>query len=160
MRLTIRHKILLRMVSTMSNSTPTCTLDRDVLNEDTVSEMSDLGLSVFAALCGRSRGAFVLSPPDGRTYGCTSFPEVFSTNAGIDSDMTVGDSANLTSMLGGGNITNSQAVDVVDQYVRAVYSSFGDGAVNPYGENRAPFNTDHRSALNSDQDAMSTASPG
>ena len=47
----------------------TCELDREVLNEDTVSSMNDLGLSVFAKLCGFNRGAFVLDPPDGKTYG-------------------------------------------------------------------------------------------
>lgn len=56
----------------MSNATAaptTCIVDRDVLNEDTVGEMVDLGLAVFAKLCGANRGAFVLSPPDGNTYG-------------------------------------------------------------------------------------------
>ena len=47
----------------------TCELDREVLNEDTLSSMNDLGLSVFAKLCGFNRGAFVLDPPDGKTYG-------------------------------------------------------------------------------------------
>jgi len=31
--------------------------------------MDDVGLAVFASLCGANRGAFVLQPPDGNTYG-------------------------------------------------------------------------------------------
>lgn len=52
-----------------STTTPTCTLDRDILNENTVGQMDDLGLAIFAKLCGANRGAFVLDPPDGKTYG-------------------------------------------------------------------------------------------
>ena len=47
----------------------TCSLDREVLNAGTVGRMDDLGLSVFAKLCGVNRGAFVLDPSDGKTYG-------------------------------------------------------------------------------------------
>lgn len=52
-----------------SVTTPACTVDRAILNEDTVGQMDDLGLAVFAKLCGYNRGAFVLDPPDGKTYG-------------------------------------------------------------------------------------------
>ena len=48
---------------------PTCGIDPSVLNAGTVGKMDDLGLSVFAKLCGWNRGAFVLDPPDGHTYG-------------------------------------------------------------------------------------------
>ena len=51
-----------------SSTTPICTIDSDILNENT-GQMDDLGLSVFAKLCGVNRGAFVLDPPDGKTYG-------------------------------------------------------------------------------------------
>ena len=50
-------------------SSPTCIVDGNILNENTVGQMDDLGLSVFAKLCGVNRGAFVLDPPDGKTYG-------------------------------------------------------------------------------------------
>jgi hypothetical protein len=50
-------------------SSPICTIDRTVLNEHTIGDMDDLGLAVFAKLCGVNRGAFVLDPPDGKTYG-------------------------------------------------------------------------------------------
>ena len=65
---------------------------------------------------------------------CTAFPEVFSTNAGIsDPNATVPDSASLTTYFAGGNITKSQTVEIVDAYVKAVYSTSGDGNMNAYG---------------------------
>eukprot|EP00804_Cyclotella_cryptica_P003516 CCRYP_002139-RA/>CCRYP_002139-RA protein AED:0.33 eAED:0.33 QI:190/1/1/1/1/1/3/1265/565 len=112
-------------------TTPTCTLDRDVLNENTVGKMDDLGLSIFAKLCGFNRGAFVMDPPDGKTYGCLSFPESFSTNVNLTDPIP--DSVSLTKSFASGNITASQTVDIVDQYVSSVYSSSGGGELNPYG---------------------------
>jgi len=113
---------------------PTCALDRSVLNSETVGQMDDLGLSVFANLCGWNRGAFVLTPPDGNTYGCTSFPEIFSINAGItDPNTAVPDSTSLTKYFSGGNITSSQTVEILDQYLSAVYATSGSGELNPYG---------------------------
>jgi hypothetical protein len=47
---------------------PVCSIDRDILNADTLPEMTDIGLSFFAAACGKNRGAWVLDPPDGQTY--------------------------------------------------------------------------------------------
>jgi hypothetical protein len=55
------------IMSTTPN--PRCILDRAILNEETLGDMDDVGLSVFASLCGANRGAFVLQPPDGNTYG-------------------------------------------------------------------------------------------
>ena len=40
------------------NNNATCILDRDIVNSDTIGEMDDLGLAVFAKLCGANRGAF------------------------------------------------------------------------------------------------------
>jgi hypothetical protein len=37
---------------------PSCIIDRNILNSDTVGQMDDLGLAVFAKLCGANRGAF------------------------------------------------------------------------------------------------------
>lgn len=118
----------------MSGSTTpiTCTIDRDVLNEDTVVEMDDLGLQIFAKLCGANRGAFVLDPPDGKTYGCTSFPESFSTNAGF-SDYAIPDSANLTISFAAGKVDPSAAVEIVDEYVSTVYASSEKVDADPYG---------------------------
>eukprot|EP00986_Skeletonema_menzelii_P004921 scaffold1723_cov144-Skeletonema_menzelii.AAC.3 len=65
---------------------------------------------------------------------CLSFPEVFSTNVGLGWNDTIPDSATFTQSFKAGNITASQAVEVVDQYVNAVYKSSAEGASsNPYG---------------------------
>ena len=48
---------------------PTCKIDQDILNVETLPEMNDIALSFFASACGKNRGAFVLDPPDGQTYG-------------------------------------------------------------------------------------------
>ena len=49
--------------------TPTCSLDLNVVNLDTIGDMQNIALSIFASACGKNRGAFVLDPPDGNTYG-------------------------------------------------------------------------------------------
>mmetsp|Transcript_22266 Transcript_22266/g.48290 ORF Transcript_22266/g.48290 Transcript_22266/m.48290 type:complete len:610 (+) Transcript_22266:161-1990(+) len=117
------------MSSTLSS--PICTIDRSVLNENTVGQMDDLGLTVFAKLCGANRGAFVLDPPDGKTYGCTAFPSSFSTN--VDAPYTIPDSANLTQTFAAGNLDPSTTIEIVDQYVHAVYGSSSNLDTNPYG---------------------------
>lgn len=47
---------------------PKCVIDDAVLNTETLAHMKDIGLTFFASACGRNRGAFVLDPPDGKTY--------------------------------------------------------------------------------------------
>ncbi|KAL3769826.1 hypothetical protein ACHAWO_011316 [Cyclotella atomus] len=115
----------------MKQTTPTCILDRQIINEDTISQMDDVGLSVFAKLCGANRGAFVLDPPDGKTYGCLSLPESFSANVNLSPP--IADTASLTQAFAAGNITSSQTVDIIDSYVSAVYASSGDVSAIPYG---------------------------
>jgi hypothetical protein len=61
------RSIIIITAATMSS--PVCTIDRTILNEHTIVDMDDIGLAVFAKLCGVNRGAFVLDPPDGKTYG-------------------------------------------------------------------------------------------
>mmetsp|Transcript_2911 Transcript_2911/g.6283 ORF Transcript_2911/g.6283 Transcript_2911/m.6283 type:complete len:128 (-) Transcript_2911:43-426(-) len=51
------------------NKEPTCSIDTHILNEETLPEMTNIALSFFASACGKNRGAFVLDPPDGQTYG-------------------------------------------------------------------------------------------
>ena len=55
--------------------------DPTVLNKHSVYNMSDMGLSIFAVLCGKNRGAFVLQ---NYTYSCLELPDSFAVNAGID----------------------------------------------------------------------------
>jgi hypothetical protein len=68
---------------------PTCVLDESVLNAETVLEMTNIGLSIFAELCGRNRGFFVAVPNDRSTYSCLTLPPSFATNAGIIADNNV-----------------------------------------------------------------------
>jgi hypothetical protein len=71
------HSKVLLSVSKMTQSSssssaptaPTCHIDRDILNKDTIGKMNDIALSFFASACGKNRGAFVVDPPDGHTYG-------------------------------------------------------------------------------------------
>jgi hypothetical protein len=37
------------------NEFPRCVLDRSILNEDTIGSMENVGLSLFAILCGKNR---------------------------------------------------------------------------------------------------------
>ena len=67
---------------------PICTIDSNVLNDKTVGNLTDMGLSIFAPLCGRNRGAFVTTPPDGHTYSCQSFPDKWTELVGADINVT------------------------------------------------------------------------
>lgn len=66
-------------------SPPSCVLDSAVLNKNTVYNMTDMGLSIFAVLCGQNRGAFVFS---NYTYSCLHLPDSFAVRAGIDTAST------------------------------------------------------------------------
>ena len=103
-------------------SSPECIIDRTIMNKDTVKDMTDIGLSIFAPLCGKNRGAFVLDPTDGKTYGCIAFPTQFAQLAGVDSDLIV-DSNSIRLQYTAGNITAQNVVDLIDLYVKSVYSS-------------------------------------
>ena len=100
-----------------------CLIDRDVVNKDTIANMTDLGISFFAPLCGRNRGAFVLDPPDGQTYGCVAFPSNYADLAGVDTEVTLEDSNDINEQFLAGNITASDAVELLDFFVKAVYDS-------------------------------------
>jgi hypothetical protein len=51
-----------------------CVLDSSVLNAQTVGNFTNLGLSIFAVLCGKNRGVFV---QDHSTYSCLTLPPSF-----------------------------------------------------------------------------------
>lgn len=65
-----------------------CVLDETVLNADTVGNLTNMGLSIFADVCGKNRGVFVVADDDGTplpaTYSCLTLPPSFAKNAGID----------------------------------------------------------------------------
>jgi hypothetical protein len=69
--------------SAASVSAVQCVLDRQIINQHTINEFDNLGLSIFAPLCGMNRGSFVVSPPDGQTYSCLHLPSSFATSVGI-----------------------------------------------------------------------------
>jgi hypothetical protein len=69
----------------------TCILDDQILNRYTIHHMTNLGLSIFADVCGRNRGVFVVEPNDqqreptstaangdGATYSCLTLPPSFA----------------------------------------------------------------------------------
>lgn len=104
------------------STTVNCVVDRNVLNHHTFASFDEIGLWIFAPLCGKNRGAFVLNPPDGQTYGCVSFPEHFATLAGVKYD-NITDSNSIDLQYQAKNITAGDAVDLIDLYVKSVYTS-------------------------------------
>ena len=70
--------------STSTLKQPTCRLDPALVNPSTLKDMEDIGLSIFASACSKNRGAFVLDPPDGNTYGCLSLPTGILEMVGSD----------------------------------------------------------------------------
>ena len=96
-------------------------------------------------------------------YRCTSFPESFSTNAGLSSSAAIPDSANLTQSFAAGNITAAATVDIVNEYVATVYASSSGVDANPYAcdvnglatlKNCDKSTTDTPTSLRSDGDIV------
>jgi hypothetical protein len=69
----------------------TCVLDDQILNRYTIHHMTNLGLSIFADVCGRNRGVFVVAPSEQQgeqptataaataaTYSCLTLPPSFA----------------------------------------------------------------------------------
>jgi hypothetical protein len=68
----------------------TCVLDDQILNRYTIHHMTNLGLSIFADVCGRNRGVFVDVAPSEQqgeqptatataaTYSCLTLPPSFA----------------------------------------------------------------------------------
>ncbi|MGV2388352.1 MAG UNVERIFIED_CONTAM: hypothetical protein LVR29_08590 [Microcystis novacekii LVE1205-3] len=82
--------------------------------------MTDIGLSIFAPLCGKNRGAFVLDPPDGGTYGCVEFPPNFGVLAGVPNDVAVKDANAIKMVYQAGNVTDIEVVDMLDLDAQSV----------------------------------------
>jgi hypothetical protein len=123
-----KHSIIIIYNSiNINNSTmaANCVIDRDVLNAETYPDFTEIGLSVFAPLCGKNRGAFVLNPTDGSTWGCAEFPPSFAKLANPEAHhhVTIKDSNAIKMQYDGGNITSLEAVDLVDLFVQSVFYS-------------------------------------
>lgn len=121
-----------------------CVLDRDLVNENTLPMMKDVGLSIFASACSKNRGAFVLHPPDGHTYGCLTLPktvlelshiqlnedQVNSTTGYTKFEITRVE--DITKKFADKNLTAAQAVKLLDFVVDSVYQSTPDVSMEPY----------------------------
>jgi hypothetical protein len=119
-----------------------CVIDRDVLNADTFPDMTQVGLSLFAPLCGRNRGVFVTSPGDGKTYGCADLPADFASRAaklrhGTSEDTKkkvpaypLVDANAIGDAYRNGTLTGADAVNVLDLLVQMIYHSSGDGVAS------------------------------
>ena len=68
-----------------------CVLDPAVLNAQTVGNFTNLGLSIFAVLCGKNRGVFVDS---GNTYSCLTLSPSFQDLV-TESDATIASSNDI-----------------------------------------------------------------
>lgn len=133
----------------------TCVLDQTVVNDKTIGDMADLGLSFFATLCGRNRGAFVLDTPgDAHTWGCTAFPDNIATLAGLDlsssrdnkntnrsntthhekkaSVIHIKDANAISQGFAAGNLTAAETVTVLDYFIKMVYHSSPNVDQDPY----------------------------
>jgi hypothetical protein len=113
-----------------------CVLDQHVVNNETISELKDIGLSFFASLCGRNRGIFVLRPSDGQTWGCTSLPPNFASLAGAsDTSVPLKDVNAIKDAYLAGNMTASDTIKVLDYFVKSVYWTSANVATDPYACN-------------------------
>ncbi|KAG7351768.1 hypothetical protein IV203_007816 [Nitzschia inconspicua] len=122
--------------SSAAVSTPSCHIDHDILNKDTIAKMDDIALSFFASACGKNRGAFVVDPPDGKTYGCLSFPKDIAKLAGIQKPLPEGvviDNANaIKEQFVAGNTTATDTVALLEFLVEQVYRSSPNLEITPY----------------------------
>ena len=124
--------------STSSPHKTACVLDQSIVNSKTIGSMEDLGISFFASLCGRNRGAFVLDPSDGNTWGCTSFPPNFASLATGQEDMedlVLKDANAIKETFVGGNVTAAETVQFLDYFVKMVFHSSPNVDQDPYACN-------------------------
>jgi len=115
---------------------PVCRIDSTVLNAETISDMKDIALSFFASACGKNRGAFVLDPPDGHTYGCLEFPKNVMDLVGItgvSDSVSISDANSIKNEYVKGKITSSDALKLLNFLVNNVYESTPSTDTNPYG---------------------------
>eukprot|EP00536_Pseudo-nitzschia_multiseries_P003569 jgi/Psemu1/252742/estExt_Genewise1Plus.C_560038 len=119
-----------------STTTPSCHIDRNVLDENTIEEMENIALSFFASACGKNRGAFVLDPPDGKTYGCLALPETMTELAGIeplaDANFNVTDANSIQENFAKGLASGADTISLLEFLVKRVYASTPSPESNAY----------------------------
>lgn len=121
-------------MTSASEDKPTCILDRNILNTDTVMDMEDIGLSIFAAACGKNRGVFVLTedPNDHHTYSCINLPSRWAADVGASENVTVATSNQIKDNIVNASLAPQQGVDLLDLLTKAVYESTADADQIPY----------------------------
>jgi len=113
---------------------PACMIDTDILNEKSLKHMDDIALSFFASACGKNRGAFVLDPPDGQTYGCLEMPADIGELAGIpDLAYPIKDANAIKEQYVGKNTTASETLALLEFVVERVYDATPNKDSTPYG---------------------------
>jgi hypothetical protein len=129
--------------TTTTKMSPKCILDPTVINGDSIGNLSDIGLSFFADLCGRNRGVMVL-PNDPDTYGCTEFPKDYAARAGLvasdqkkkdDVIPSITDANAIPQRFANGTITAIETVQLLDYFVQNVYTSSPKVEEDPYACN-------------------------
>ncbi|GAX24520.1 hypothetical protein FisN_18Lh074 [Fistulifera solaris] len=110
-------------------TTTSCRLDPTVVNADTLPQLHDMGLSFFATLCGRNRGAFVLQ---NHTWGCTALPPQFAPESGGGDVVWLPDANAIQTQYQGGNLTAQETVNVLNLMIEAVYQSTPNHEADPF----------------------------
>ena len=112
---------------------PKCVIDRQVLNNQSISDMVNIGLSFFAPLCGRNRGVFVVNPPDGNTYSCSKFPDNIFDLAGIkEKDVQIEGANDIVDQFHKNHITGEETLELLDFFTQTVYNSSAYVDQNPF----------------------------
>lgn len=107
-----------------------CVLDEKMVNKETFGNLTDLGLSFFAPLCGKNRGAVIFD--EGATYGCAVFPPNFASLAGVDTKFPITDANAIQKQFLNGNLTSTDVCQLLDLFVQSVYDSSPDTATDPH----------------------------
>mmetsp|Transcript_6895 Transcript_6895/g.7623 ORF Transcript_6895/g.7623 Transcript_6895/m.7623 type:complete len:576 (-) Transcript_6895:122-1849(-) len=121
--------------ATTANNKASCRIDETILNEESIKDMDNIALSFFASLCGKNRGAFVLDPPDGHTYGCLELPTNIAELIGFGGNLSVVDLKDANSIreqYEGGNITATETLSLLNFMVDRVYQSTPDSESDLY----------------------------
>ncbi|CAB9498856.1 expressed unknown protein [Seminavis robusta] len=112
-----------------------CVLDPLLVNASTLANLDDVGVSIFAPACSKNRGAFILDPPDGKTYGCLALPHFdldLNSSSSNTSAISLTKVEDITKNFANGNLTAEDAVEVLDFLVARSYASTPGVDVSPY----------------------------
>lgn len=121
----------------MVGSAVQCVLDRSVVNHDTIHKFTNIGLSIFAVLCGKNRGVFVTTNTDpGNTYSCLTLPPSFQDLLS-NPNIPMSTSNDIDLQFKAGNITGEETIGLLEELNTAIFDSSGDSsnAYDPYSCN-------------------------